>query len=517
MGFADDERAQAIQIGAIMLFGVLIISFASYQAFVVPNQNRQVEFKHNQQVQQQMQDLRNAIVSIPGGGSGKSVSIDLGTRYPSRMVALNPPPASGTLRTVGTSNQSFNLTIRNATTDGEIGDFWNGSTHTYNTGALVYQPNYNLYSAPTTVYENSVLFNDFTNSALPVTGQQLIDGNRITITTLNGSLSRSQAGATSVDLRPVSSSQTEILVKNSSENINVELPTKLSQDAWKNLTEAEPNVVGVSVSSGALPNGWGLLRIDLRTGVTYNLQLTKVGVGRGVTGRSDAYISSVGERAVTTPSGTNVSLRAVVRDEYNNPITGRLVNATVSGSGDVFPANTTTNSDGEATFTYQPNGAGTATVTMNISSAPAAYEKVRFNVQTYSTGPGTGTGSAPNVTDFNVTDQSSFDWNLRFGWHWSTKYNSAWTVSDDNGDLDTVELRLVRASSNEIRDSVKYDVSGQTASGSTTLTTSGSQNQNYEVEIIAHDKNFHQSECVITDSSDGSGQYSVGDANCSSG
>ena len=37
-----DERGQAIQIGAVLLFGLLIISFASYQAFVVPNQNKQI-------------------------------------------------------------------------------------------------------------------------------------------------------------------------------------------------------------------------------------------------------------------------------------------------------------------------------------------------------------------------------------------------------------------------------------------------------------------------------------------
>ncbi|MFC6976212.1 hypothetical protein ACFQL1_18425 [Halomicroarcula sp. GCM10025709] len=68
MEFVGDERSQSIQVGAVLLFAVLIIAFSTYQAFVVPDQNRQIEFNHNQEVQQQLQDLRNAIVSMPGEG-----------------------------------------------------------------------------------------------------------------------------------------------------------------------------------------------------------------------------------------------------------------------------------------------------------------------------------------------------------------------------------------------------------------------------------------------------------------
>ena len=68
MELRDDDRAQAIQIGAVLLFGILVISFSTYQAFVVPNQNENVEFNHNQRVQGQLQEVRNAIVSMPGTG-----------------------------------------------------------------------------------------------------------------------------------------------------------------------------------------------------------------------------------------------------------------------------------------------------------------------------------------------------------------------------------------------------------------------------------------------------------------
>jgi len=46
----DNGRGQSIQIGAVLLFGALIIALAGYQAFVVPQENEQVEFRHSQTV-----------------------------------------------------------------------------------------------------------------------------------------------------------------------------------------------------------------------------------------------------------------------------------------------------------------------------------------------------------------------------------------------------------------------------------------------------------------------------------
>jgi len=54
----DDERGQAIQIGAVILFSFVVIGFSLYQATVVPDQNSEVEFNHNQNVQQDMLSYR---------------------------------------------------------------------------------------------------------------------------------------------------------------------------------------------------------------------------------------------------------------------------------------------------------------------------------------------------------------------------------------------------------------------------------------------------------------------------
>jgi cytochrome c-type biogenesis protein CcmH/NrfG len=79
--FGADRRAQAIQVGAVILLGALVIAFSTYQAVVVPEQNRNVEFNHNQRVQQQLQEVRNGILSA-ADGQPQATSVELGTaRY----------------------------------------------------------------------------------------------------------------------------------------------------------------------------------------------------------------------------------------------------------------------------------------------------------------------------------------------------------------------------------------------------------------------------------------------------
>ncbi|AQL43745.1 hypothetical protein BV210_13980 [Halorientalis sp. IM1011] len=383
MSFRDDERGQAIQVGAVLLFAALIIAFSSYQAFVVPNQNRQVEFNHNQDVQGQLQEVRNAIVSVPGGNTGRSVTVDLGVEYPSRLVALNPGPATGTLRTSGTTDERYNLTIANATATGEVGDFWNGSTHVYNTGGLVYAPGYNRYDqAPQTVYENSVLVNQGRDRSVPITGQQLIEGDQITLVTLNGSLSSTRSGPISADLQALSTSTRTVSVRNDSHNLTLEVPTRLSEDRWENLTDGEDNVEGVEVSEGALDGEWGLLRLDLASDTTYDLRMAKVGVGTGTEGTDGKYLTAVSGNGESLNTGQSQRLVAEIRDDFNNPVSGQEVNASVvDGSGSIEPIDNVTDEDGRVAFRYDaPSGATTARVETSFSPSPSESQRASFEI-----------------------------------------------------------------------------------------------------------------------------------------
>ncbi|WP_424018195.1 hypothetical protein ACOZ4N_01710 [Halorientalis pallida] len=359
MGVRDDERAQSIQIGAVLLFGALILAFASYQAFIVPEQNRNVEFSHNQQVQQQLQELRNGIVSITGDGDGRSVTIPLGTTYPDRAVAVNPGPVTGTLRTVGTTDDGVNASIANATTGGETGDFWNGTTRNLTTGALAYEPNYNvLDSAGTTWYENSVLYSRYREGVQPATGQRLISGSRLTLVALNGSLSVTRSGAATVDVGALSASTRRVAVTNTTgERVVVTVPTRLNQSTWETLLEPERvaqggHVAAVDVVSG--PGEFRELRLGLEQDVTYQLQLARAGVGTRTQRPEASYLTTVSGDGESVAEAGSQRVVVEVRDRFNNPVSGVRVDANTSRDDSVVrPRNDTTDEEGRAVFTYR--------------------------------------------------------------------------------------------------------------------------------------------------------------------
>lgn len=374
MTFRSDTRGQAIQVGAVLLFAALITAYATYQAVVVPQQNRQVEFDHSQQVQGDLLDLRNAIVSPRSGGD--SVSVRLGTQYPSRALLLNPSPPSGSLRTVDTGNASRNLTVRNATASGEVRDFWNGTSHRYPTGAFVYQPEYNEYRGVETYYENTVLYNQGPGATVPLSGQRLVDDEDLTLVTFNGSLSRGRSASVGVDVRPVSFSETTVAVGNDTSNVTVSFPTRLPRDQWRTLLDGEFVDQGGHVTrirNRSLGRGVDLLSVDLESGVEYDLRMLKVGFGTNLRAAETGYIVPVAGNESTVPEGGTQRVVFEVRDRYNNPVDGVEVNASVSLPGaSVSPTRQETDGEGRLSVTYNAtdvdiSGVAQRTETLNVS------------------------------------------------------------------------------------------------------------------------------------------------------
>lgn len=97
MDFGGDDRGVSELIGAVFLFAFLIIGLSGYQVWVVPSQNAEVEWNHNLEVQDDMVDVRNTILASKISGDEGYAAVQLGTEYPSRVIAVNPPNPTGTL------------------------------------------------------------------------------------------------------------------------------------------------------------------------------------------------------------------------------------------------------------------------------------------------------------------------------------------------------------------------------------------------------------------------------------
>jgi hypothetical protein len=404
MRLRDDRRAAALQVGAILLLGFLVIGLALYQATVVPDQNERVEFDHNQQVQDSLQDVRNGILRTAAAERTSPTTVPLGTRYPTRIVAVNPPPSSGTL----TTEPGGAVTLVNATAiNDETADYWNGSNRSYATDRLSYRPDYSLYqSAPRTTYADTVLYNGFDSGrSRAVTDQQLLSGNLIYLVALNGSYSRSGTQAATVSPSPVSASDRTVAVNGS--DVAIEVTTDLSEDEWERLLadQYESNGGRIDGNASGVTVSGDILTVDLVPNRTYRLRMAKVGIGTEVDDTSEQYLTVVDGADSVTAGGTR-RIVLEVRDGYNNPVSGVTVDAHVNRSdAAIVPSEGVSDGQGQIVYEYvAPDSVGGArsdgiNFTFRGSADRANFsgeepESVRINVTVVSLGSG---GSANRI------------------------------------------------------------------------------------------------------------------------
>ena len=438
MRLLADDRGVTVQVGAVLLFAVLIVLLSTYQAQVVPQQNERVEFNHNQRVQSQLQELRDELVRAGETGSGGSASVALGTRYPGRAFFVNPPPPSGTLRTTPPAN----ATVENATARGETGDYWDGSDHNFSTRGLVYRPNYHVYgNPPATGYGASVLYNRFAETTRTISGQRLVDGNRITLVTLNGSLSESSSATVSVDPRAVSAATRSVTVRNANADqpLSLVVPTELDAGKWEELladqmSEGDGDDRHVlAVKPGPRD---GTVRVVLEP-ATYVLRLAKVGVGTDVSGVDAHYVTDVRGDDDSAPEASPRELVVEVRDRYDNPVAGATVNATLVGglAGDLISAG---GSSGETLTGLETDGEGRVRIRYRAPNFDGENREVEVRVSSTrvpATGPGFDPGARTNLS-FDLTAVNTDGSGLGAGGASDGAYRTYWdreAIDDETG------------------------------------------------------------------------------------
>jgi hypothetical protein len=457
-----------VQIGAVLLFGVLVLSLTTYQATVVPQENGEVEFNHNQRVQNDMLQLRDGVLGAAASGSAQPVTVEMGTRYPARAFLINPGPASGSLRTADLGGGA--ITVSNAQAlDDETGEFWDGGSRSYATRSIEYTPNYNEFdSAPTTVYENTVVYNrapaEAGGGVVARSEQTLVDGRTLNLIALQGDLDTAAVESLSVSPQGDSAPARTVSVTDSGSAVTVEVPTELPESAWRELLDGQldPDTSAGDASDGddqfvaglscanAPPNPCGTLTLTFETGATYNLRLAGVSVGSGFVSSSATYAVDVQGDDTSIPEGGSQKLVVEVRDEYNNPVSGVLMSVTTSPSdGSVAAVSPTTNEDGEAVFRYDaPADVNVATGVQvglgfdgpdgDSTAGSTAIEEVVFDVSVMnadgSSGSGSGTNPTFNSATINDNSQSSGPGGNK------AEFELQYTIDDPDGQFDRVEV-----------------------------------------------------------------------------
>lgn len=275
MDYYGDERGQAMQVGAVLLFGILIVAFSLHQAYIIPNQNKKIEFNHFTETQDEMETARNAVISAGQDGNLVATEVQLGTRYPPRLMAAQPQQAYGQLRVDRVSSESYQLDNAGISFSDLCGrDSVPKKTATY-------EPSYTyLNSVGNVTYENTVIYTTGrTGGHSFQTEQQLIDGTTVHVYPLVGDFNQGGSGMASVTLRGNKTGS-----KSVSGPFSLIVPTRLSASEWEELLGGEVKSVE--------PAGGQAVNITLYDS-NYDIKCSPVGVGEDPN-NDPKYVSDVG-------------------------------------------------------------------------------------------------------------------------------------------------------------------------------------------------------------------------------
>lgn len=390
MGFRDANRAQAIQVGAILLFALLILGISIYQATVVPQQNARVEFNAYQGATDDMVSVRDDVVTAGTEGTAASTTVQSGATYPARSIFVNPGAPSGTVSTASAPNVTLSGVRPVGSEASNTRAFWNATSGTYETNRVTFTPSYNEFDGPPVGIADQGVYRLPNDRILPISAGSTISGNRITLVTVRGDLGAA-GRSVSVTADPVSTATRTVVVTGTGATFDVTVPTPIPASAWNDTVApdvvANPNVVTTT------PVGDDSVRITFNGSRQYELRLAAVELraqsdSSTVEQPDGSYLIGLTGNETISTNGTS-PLAVEVRDRYNNPVSGADVtfevidgDATFAGGG--TSRTVTTDGSGRAPVALRPGGSGTITVEatsdLNGNGNIESYERTRFAV-----------------------------------------------------------------------------------------------------------------------------------------
>jgi len=239
--FLTDERGVSEVVGAVLLFGILILALTTYQATIVPQQNAQTEFQHFEEVRNELIELRNAVSTAGQADVSQFPSITLGTTYQTRLFTINPPAPAGTLQT----SESYNITISNGTEEYD---------KNISTRFLDYQPGYHEITVGPTRYEHSVLYLDERErgNGISITeDQNIVKDGTVRITALQNEFQETGTRRVTLELYPQDKLRADDFPDPNGANLTVLVPTRLTESNYWDEALVDASGIYQGVDSGS--------------------------------------------------------------------------------------------------------------------------------------------------------------------------------------------------------------------------------------------------------------------------
>ncbi|WP_152042116.1 hypothetical protein [Salinigranum salinum] len=411
--FEGDDRGQSIQIGAILLFGLLIVGLSFTQAFVVPQENRGVEFGSYVKASDDLTAYYHDVLAAGTQGSQTGQTVQTGVRYPTRTILVNPGPAAGTVRTTATRNVTIAGVQAVSGEHRNVRGFWDTDTRgprNYSTRHVEFDPGYNELDASPVVVSGVGTYRLGSGGQVALTEQSFLSGNRITLVTVDGEVETGGI-STSLSAAPTSVATRSVTVTgDGGSDFTITLPVPGDATAWNASSGARslrgnPNVVGTEVNGS---------RVDVTFdgSARYTLRLAKVTVrdssDSGIEPETaPQYIVPVDGNGTQVPATGTRAIGVEVRDVYNNPVAGSTVEFTATdGSfpGGATTTTVTTGADGRASVEFNiSKTTDVATLTAEIDGAGRSpYNETTITLARQAAGTDTGTDSINPAEDGSI-------------------------------------------------------------------------------------------------------------------
>lgn len=236
----NDTRGVSEVVGFILLFGIVVLLISINQAQIVPQENAEIEFKHSQDVKNDLIEVQSSLSEAGQADVSQFSTVELGVYYPTRVVAINPLPPAGRLET----SDPYPIVITNETASLETGNNKNVSTR-----FLKHTPGYNEFDYPPTWYENSILYLDEPDrdEVVIIEDDHLgINDNDIIITALQNEFEQSGTGSVTIEAHPVETPTDKIPTG----NLTIRLPTRLTGDEYWHQFNSTSVYKGINESGG---------------------------------------------------------------------------------------------------------------------------------------------------------------------------------------------------------------------------------------------------------------------------
>lgn len=369
----NKEKAQSILLGFVLLIGIISIGYYVYIIETVPIEKQQDEIKHFGEVSSDLIQFRDKIVQSGETGQQQSQPIKMGTQY---TTTFPTPPDVDPPGRLSVEKYSNRVKIYNASGSGGASNYWTGNTkpcerpvHCYEDSYIKYKANYQFYNSnPTTYYENTILYDNYSdkNRQIQKTQQSIINGRNIEITTIEGNIDTSSSETLNTQIVPVSAPSQEIQVTGEDGPVEIEIPTRIPIDKWRN--DILNDQYSTASSDGFInkieevDGKENVIRIEMIQDETYTLEISKVYLTtqnnrQPVPNQNPAYVAWQGNENIEIQESSTERIPTQVRDKYNNPISGVPVEAYARDqNGECIGEFQSAESQGCSNNAFQPGG-----------------------------------------------------------------------------------------------------------------------------------------------------------------